>query len=98
MAEAVYLDLDLTRVPSVAGVPRFMYREFLQQLGRWLIRAGRRDALALLIEEVALIEYLGFFVEARRRRRRHQAKNVAVPKDAVVRHRAAVGIGQVSEK
>jgi glucosyl-dolichyl phosphate glucuronosyltransferase len=67
MADAVYLDLDLTRVPSLAGVPRFVYREFLQQLGRWLRRVGRSDALALLIEELMLIEYFGFFVEARRR-------------------------------
>jgi len=69
MADAVYLDLDLALVPSVGGVPRFVYREFLQQFARWLRRAGRRDALALLIEEVMLIEYLGFFVEARSKRR-----------------------------
>ena len=68
MADAVYLDLDLALVPSVGGVPRFVYREFLQQFSRWLRRAGRPDALALLIEEVMLIEYLGFFVEARRGR------------------------------
>jgi glucosyl-dolichyl phosphate glucuronosyltransferase len=66
MADTVYLDLDLTRVPFFAGVPRFVYREFLQQGVRWLERVGRRDALALLIEELALIEYFGFFVEARR--------------------------------
>jgi glycosyltransferase involved in cell wall biosynthesis len=66
MADSVYVDLDLTRVPSVAGVPRFVYREFLQQLGRWVRRVGRADALALLIEELMLIEYLGFFVDARR--------------------------------
>jgi glucosyl-dolichyl phosphate glucuronosyltransferase len=69
MADDVYLDLDLTRVPSLAGVPRFVYREFLQQLGRWLRRAGRRNALALLIEELLLVEYLGFFAEARRGQR-----------------------------
>jgi glycosyltransferase involved in cell wall biosynthesis len=64
MADAVYLDVDLARVPSVGGVPRFVYREFLQQLGRWLRRVGRSDALALLIEEVLLIEFLGFFTES----------------------------------
>jgi glycosyltransferase involved in cell wall biosynthesis len=66
MADTVYLDLDLTRVPFLAGLPRFIYREFLQQLGRWLGRVGRRNALALLIEELMLIEYFGFFAEARR--------------------------------
>jgi glucosyl-dolichyl phosphate glucuronosyltransferase len=64
MADAIYLDLDLERVPSVAAVPRFVYRECLQQLGRWMRRVGRSDALGLLIEEVMLIEYLGFFAES----------------------------------
>jgi glycosyltransferase involved in cell wall biosynthesis len=68
MADAIYLDLDLARVPSVAGVPRFVYREFLQQVRRWVARAGRADALALLVEEVMLIEYLGIFSEAWRTR------------------------------
>ena len=68
MADAVYLDLDLTRVPSIAGVPRFVYREFLQQVLRWIGRAGRADGLALLIEEVRLIEYVGFFSEVWRSR------------------------------
>lgn len=73
MADAVYLDLDLSQVPSFAGVPRFVYREFVQQLGRWMRRAGRSNALAVLIEELMLIEYCGFFVEARRRRRAFKA-------------------------
>jgi glycosyltransferase involved in cell wall biosynthesis len=63
MADSVYLEIDLRRVPSVFGVPRFVYREFLQQVGRWLRRAGRADALELLAEELMLIEYLGFFAE-----------------------------------
>jgi len=66
MAESVYLDLDLKLVPSLGGVPRFIYRQFLLQLGRWLRRVGRANALDLLIEELMLIEYYGFFVEARR--------------------------------
>ena len=68
MADAIYLDVDLARVPSIAGVPRFVYREFMQQVGRWLVRVGRSDALALLVEEVMLIEYLGIFSEAWRGR------------------------------
>ena len=63
MPGAIYPDLDLTRVPSLAGVPRFVYKQFLEQLWRWLRRAGRSDALALLMEEVKLVEYLGFFAE-----------------------------------
>jgi glycosyltransferase involved in cell wall biosynthesis len=68
MADAIYLDLDLTRIPSIAGVPRFVYREFLQQGRRWLGRVGRSDGLALLIEEVLLVEYVGFFSEVWRSR------------------------------
>jgi glycosyltransferase involved in cell wall biosynthesis len=64
MAGAIYLDLDLANVPYVAGVPRFVYREFLEQVSLWLRRTGRSDALALLIEEVKLFEYFGFFAES----------------------------------
>lgn len=67
MAGAVYLELDLTCVPYVARVPRFVYREFIEQFFRWVRRAGRTDALSLLTEEVRLIEYLGFFAESWRR-------------------------------
>lgn len=88
MADAVYLDLDLALVPSVGGVPRFVYREFLQQFTRWLRRAGRSDALALLIEEVMLIEYLGFFVEARAKRR-PAASPVAQANPSVVLEQAS---------
>jgi glycosyltransferase involved in cell wall biosynthesis len=69
MADAVYVNLDLSRVPYVAGVPRFVYRELFGQAGRWLRRAGRHDALALLVEEIKLFEYVGFFVESWRRKR-----------------------------
>jgi glycosyltransferase involved in cell wall biosynthesis len=68
MADAVYLDLDLARVPSIAGVPRFVYRELLQQVGRWMGRVGRADGLGLLIEEVKLVEYAGFLSEVWRNR------------------------------
>jgi glycosyltransferase involved in cell wall biosynthesis len=77
MAGSIYLDLDLTRVPYVGGVPRFVYREFLAQLFRWVRRAGRRDALALLMEEVTLVEYFGFFAESWRRPRPEPERGVA---------------------
>lgn len=64
MSSEIYHDLDLTRVPYVAGVPRFIYREFLTQARRWTQHVGRTDALALLKEEVQLIDYLGFFRES----------------------------------
>jgi glycosyltransferase involved in cell wall biosynthesis len=64
MAGAIYLDLDLARVPYVGGVPRFLYREFLVQTFRWLRRLGHHDGLSVLIEEVNLLEYVGFFAES----------------------------------
>ena len=63
MDDAVYLEVDLTHVPRIARVPRFVYRELLQQFARWLGRAGRTDALALLVEELRVIEYLGILSE-----------------------------------
>jgi glycosyltransferase involved in cell wall biosynthesis len=64
MSDAIFHEIDLRRVPHVAGVPRFVYREFLTQVGRWMRCVGRADALALLKEEVQLIDYVGFFREA----------------------------------
>ena len=64
MADAFFINLDLSKVPSVAGVPRFVYREFIEHVGRWLRRAGRKDALALLMAELTLFEYFGFFRES----------------------------------
>jgi len=68
MADVVYVDLDLASVPYVAGAPRFVYRQFLHQILRWLRSAGRSDALALVAHELKLIEYCGFLVESWRRR------------------------------
>jgi len=83
MARDIYLDVDLDRVPAVCGVPRFVYREFLQQFRRWLHRAGGADALALLVEEVNLIEYFGFFAESWRRRGAAWSRSApAVPADS----------------
>jgi len=64
MAGAIYIDLDLARVPYVGGVPRFLYRQLLAQTFRWLRRLGHYDGLAVLIEEVTLLEYVGFFAES----------------------------------
>jgi cellulose synthase/poly-beta-1,6-N-acetylglucosamine synthase-like glycosyltransferase len=69
MSQELYAPLDLTRVPHVAGVPRFIYRQFIQQCWRWSRMLGSRDALGLLIEELQAIEFLGFFAQAWRSRR-----------------------------
>ena len=67
MLDELYLNLDMARVPRVAGVPRFLYRQGLQQLRRWLGVIGRRDSLEVLIEELRLLQFVGLFVEGWRR-------------------------------
>ena len=65
-------------------MPRFVYRELLQQTRRWLGRAGRSDGLALLIEELKLIEYLGMLAEYWLHRREPAAGLLAAGNTAAV--------------
>jgi glycosyltransferase involved in cell wall biosynthesis len=59
MLDSLYLDVDLAKVPSIAGVPRFVYRQLARQVGRWAGKLGSRDGLGLLMEELRLLQYLG---------------------------------------
>ena len=68
LAQAGPLDLDLSRVPRLFGVPRFIYRQAAGQLLRYVKRLGRTDALALLIEELKMLQYAGLFSECWKRR------------------------------
>jgi cellulose synthase/poly-beta-1,6-N-acetylglucosamine synthase-like glycosyltransferase len=68
MIEDLYPDVDLTRVPRVAGVPRFLYREVLAQVWRWLRTRGSHDALKALHEELRLLQFAGLISECWRRR------------------------------
>ncbi len=63
MAHEIYAPLDLAKVPHIAGVPRFLYRQAVYQFWRWFRVLGDPDALEVLIEEVHAIEFLGFFAE-----------------------------------
>lgn len=63
MADEIYAPLDLNEVPHIAGIPRFLYRQALQQFWRWFRLLGSQDGLDVLIEELQAIEYLGFFTE-----------------------------------
>lgn len=67
MLDDLFSDLDLRRVPRIGGVPRFMYRQAAAQFFRYLGMIGRADALALLIEELKTLQYLGLFTECWRR-------------------------------
>ena len=66
MADSFFVDLNLTRVPHIAGVPRFIYRELLRQVGRWLLSLVRRDRFDAMAQELLLLQYAGFIVECRR--------------------------------
>jgi glucosyl-dolichyl phosphate glucuronosyltransferase len=68
MLDDLFPDVDMSRVPRVLGVPRFLYRQAAGQLWKWIRRIGRRDELALLIEELRLLDYAGMFTECWRRR------------------------------
>jgi glycosyltransferase involved in cell wall biosynthesis len=70
MLADLYPDLDLQRVPRIAGVPRFIYRQAISQLWRYVKTLGRPDALALLIEELKMLSYVGLFAQCWRRRLR----------------------------
>ncbi len=69
IAPDIYDTLDLDRVPHIAGVPRFVLRQFAEQVFHWVLRLGSRDALGVLIEELQAIEYLGFVVQKLQHRR-----------------------------
>ena len=87
MADSFYIDLDLSHVPHVARVPRFMYRELLGHLRHWVSSIACGDALGTLVSELHLIEYAGFFVESWRPYR---------PQPSTAQRREAVGAGMVS--
>ena len=79
MPEHLY-GLDLSTVPHVFGVPRFLYRQALQAAWRWARLAGRRDALGLLIAELECCQFAGVFAQSWRRwRRRGPARLPARP-------------------
>lgn len=61
MLDDLFPSLDLSRVPRVLGVPRFIYRQAAEQAWRYIRRLGRNDALALLIEELRVLQYAGLF-------------------------------------
>jgi hypothetical protein len=46
-----------------------LYRQAIGQLANWTRKLGRKDSLGLLIEELSLIEYLGFAAECWRQQK-----------------------------
>ena len=68
MLDDLYPHLDMSRVPHLAGVPRFAYRQALQQCGRWLRTRGHSNGVLALIEELRLIQFGGLMAACWRRR------------------------------
>ena len=75
MLPELFPELDLSSVPRICGVPRFIYRQAASQLWKYAKTIGRADALALLIEEVKALQYLGLFSECWKRSVRVAADN-----------------------
>ncbi|MBS1817926.1 MAG: glycosyltransferase family 2 protein [Acidobacteria bacterium] len=63
MLADLFPDLDLKKVPRIGGVPRFLYRQAATQVMRYAKTIGRTDSLALLIEELKTLQYVGLFSE-----------------------------------
>jgi glycosyltransferase involved in cell wall biosynthesis len=65
-------DLDMSQVPRIAGIPRFLYRQSLEQWYRWIKVLGRGDALRVLTEELHALKQAGMLYECWRRRKAQQ--------------------------
>ena len=67
MMSDLFPELDLTRVPRILGVPRFLYRQAAGQFWKYLTRVGREDSMALLSEELWMLRYAGMITECWKR-------------------------------
>lgn len=63
MLEDLFPELNVDAVPTIAGVPRFLYRQGLQQVVAYLRALGTDDALGRLIHELNVLRYIGLFGE-----------------------------------
>jgi glycosyltransferase involved in cell wall biosynthesis len=67
MLEDLHPHLEMSRVPRIAGVPRFLYRQTVEQLWQWIRALGRGDALGVMTEELRAIQFVGMLCECWRR-------------------------------
>ena len=70
MLDDLFPEIDVDRVPGLAGVPRFLYRQYVEQCWRYVKALGRGDALDVLAEELQTLRYVGLFLERWKRRAR----------------------------
>jgi len=73
MLAELHPELEMSRVPRIAGVPRFLYRQSLRQVWRWASRAGGADPLASFTEELLIFQHAGMLYECWRRRKARAA-------------------------
>lgn len=59
MLDDLYAFVNRPDVPHIAGVPRFIYREFAGQLAQWMRSWFRRDRLDRYVEQLYTIRLLG---------------------------------------
>jgi glycosyltransferase involved in cell wall biosynthesis len=62
MLDDLFPDVDMARVPRIGGVPRFLYRQCLEQCWRYARALGTMGALDRLIEELLMLQYAGLFL------------------------------------
>jgi len=71
MLNDLYPGLDMSQVPTVGGIPRFLYRQSFEQFGRWARAAlSNRGALEVLVEELRALQHAGVLFECWRQRSR----------------------------
>jgi glycosyltransferase involved in cell wall biosynthesis len=68
----LYPNIDMSRVPRIGGVPRFLFRQGLEQLCRWIWTLGDGDGLKVLTEELRALQFIGMVEQCWRRRKQEQ--------------------------
>jgi glycosyltransferase involved in cell wall biosynthesis len=63
MQQDLYPEIDMSRVPRIRGIPRFMFRQGLEQVGYFLKAMVSGDSLSRFVCELRLFQYAGFFVQ-----------------------------------
>src|SRR5262245_27849874 len=63
MLEDLYAFVNQPDVPHIAGVPRFLYRETIDQIRKWSATWFTRDRLERQVEELYTIRFVGLIWE-----------------------------------
>jgi glucosyl-dolichyl phosphate glucuronosyltransferase len=83
MLDELFSDLDMSRVQKIGGVPRFLYRQALQQCWRY-VASLPADPLETLVQELRVLQYCGLVFECWRAARRGRLARVAAKQRAPV--------------